>query len=155
MRLVAVAVVYVAVMSSAAHACSWPTPSRVTHGYSEAALPPEGPAPDLRFEGFERFPGIADTSCSDPVAILKLSVSPHYLKGSSLSFESLASATTLSPIDPGSYTTDALEHGRLQFTFVTWDIPPGRLALRAFTVSPSGRRSKDTLLVISIPPGGF
>ena len=151
MRLVFALALLASVRCSTAGACSYVTAEKVVHGYTESALPAVTPAPDIRFESFGRTKGRPGTNCDYPQAFLTLSVSQHHLSRASITFETLPSSTIPSPIYPGTYTTDWLKDGRLHLVFSAPDMAPGLLALKVYTVSPNGRRSKDTMLLVRIP----
>jgi hypothetical protein len=151
-----ITVFWLFLLSGVTHACSYATAEYVSHGSSEADLPPIEAAPDVRFESFERFPGVAGTSCDGALSILTLSVSPSHLRSASIVFEALPGGTTGSPIPAGSYTTDLESEGRLQLIFLAdFYFKPGHVPLRVFTVSPTGRRSKPSELRLVVPEGGL
>jgi hypothetical protein len=134
-----------------ASACSWATSDYVSHGSDEATLPPNRPAPDVRVEKVDYFPGIADTSCDMAVVSLTLSVAQHHVQGASLTFERLPDSVGGTPIPPGSYKSRDVVAGRARFYFVSSPVASGRLSLRAWTVSPTGRRSETSSLSVEIP----
>jgi hypothetical protein len=148
----AFAALLILVCAEPVRACSWVTPEYADNGRADLELAPNRPAPDVRIESFEHFRGVAGTSCDEPVDILRLSVSVHHLQDASLTFERLPGSVGGSPIPAGSFVSDHADDGRVWFNFVSSPVAPGRLLLRAWTVSPTGRRSEATTVVVDILP---
>lgn len=138
-------------LGAQARACSWITAEPAYPGRAEADLQPNRPAPDVRVERVDYFPGVIDTSCDMAVVMLRVSVSTRHVLRASLTFERLPDSDATSPIPSGSFKGDHRDDGRTDFNFVNAAGVPGRLHLRAWTVTPNGRRSEATTFVVEIP----